>query len=289
MGVLIRGISQELNALFFAIDATDIVENAREIHQLSHTATAALGRLLIASSLLGVGLKENKHKLTLRVIGNGPLGYLLANSDRSGNVRGYVQHGQVELPLNDQGKLSVGQAVGEGSLYVIKDLGMKEPYVGISQLVSGEIGDDITHYLFHSEQVQSLVALGVYLEQGKVVSAGGVLVQLLPGSSEQFIEKLEEKLKEFKSITSELQKHKNIEVVVKNLFEGVEPIEVTDVSTVNYRCDCHRDRFYRGLMMLGKEDLEEIFKQESVAKAECQFCGKEYHFTRDEFSEILGG
>ena len=286
---LVRGITKELNALFFAADTTDIVNLARDIHECSNTATAALGRLLTASSLLGVALKDSSHKLTLRVVGDGPLGYVLANSNRSGNVKGVVQNPHVELPLNVLGKLNVGQAIGEGNLYVIKDLGMKEPYVGISKLISGEIGDDLSSYLYQSEQVNSVVALGVFVGEHCVKHAGGIIVQLLPGANPEFIEKLEERLKTFSSVTDALAQTGSIEKTVELFFEGVEEIEFTDSQEIAYECDCSKDRFFRGLITLGKADLEEIFETQGVAEASCQFCNKKYEYTREDFSEILGG
>ncbi|MCX5774687.1 MAG: Hsp33 family molecular chaperone HslO [Fusobacteria bacterium] len=289
MSKLVRGITKELNALFFAADTTDIVNVAREVHGCSNTATAALGRLLTASSLLGVALKDNSHKLTLRVVGDGPLGYVLANSNRSGNVKGVVQNPQIELPLNEQSKLSVGKAIGEGNLYVIKDLGMKEPYVGISKLISGEIGDDISSYLYQSEQVNSVVALGVLVGDHLVKCSGGIIVQLLPGASDEFISKLEERLKTFSSVTDYLSQSGSIEKVVEALFEGVEEVEFTDTQEIAYECDCSKERFYRGLITLGENDLDEIFLTQGVAEASCQFCNKKYEYTREDFSEILGG
>ena len=273
-----------------AITARALVERARQIHKTLPTATAALGRALMACSMMGNQLKEDNGAVTLQIKGGGPLGSITAVSDSQGNVRGYVQNPEVDLPLKAPGKLDVGRAVGaDGSLTVIKDLGLKEPYVGSIGLLSGEIADDVTAYFAESEQIPSACALGVLVDTDQsILCAGGYLIQLLPGADEKVISAVEQGVLRVGPVTNTLKEGASALELVKQVLSGFE-LEVVEESPVEYRCYCSRDRVTRALISMGREELRALIKEQGKAELTCQFCDKVYDYSREELETLLAG
>ena len=273
-----------------AITARALVERARQIHKTLPTATAALGRALMACSMMGNQLKEDNGAVTLQIKGGGPLGSITAVSDSQGNVRGYVQNPEVDLPLKAPGKLDVGRAVGaDGSLTVIKDLGLKEPYVGSIGLLSGEIADDVTAYFAESEQIPSACALGVLVDTDQsILCAGGYLIQLLPGADEKVISAVEQGVLRVGPVTNTLKEGASALELVKQVLSGFE-LEVVEESPVEYRCYCSRDRVTRALISMGREELRALIEEQGKAELTCQFCDKVYDYSREELEALLAG
>lgn len=271
-----------------AVVTTDMVERARQIHKTLPTATAALGRLLSAASMMGNMQKVENGSITLQVKGGGPLGTVLAVSDAEGNVRGYVQHPQVSLMEKYRGKLDVGAAVGtDGMLTVIRDLQMKEPYVGSVELVSGEIAEDIAQYFVQSEQCPTACALGVLVDVDQHVrAAGGYLIQLLPGAPEETIDRIEAGIQKAGAVTGLLDQGMTAQQLLETVMADLD-LEILETSPVEYRCYCSRDRVTSTLISLGRKELEEIVADQETIHIECQFCDTIYDFTPDEISEIL--
>lgn len=271
-----------------AINSKHIVERARTIHNTTPTATAALGRTLSACAMLGNMQKIENGSVTLQIKGGGPLGTILAVSDAEGNVRGYVQNPHITLLEKYAGKLDVGAAVGtDGLLTVIRDLQMKEPYVGSVELVSGEIGDDVTAYLVQSEQCPSACGLGVLVDvDHSVKAAGGFILQLLPGAPDAIIDKLEAGIAAAGSVTAMLDAGLSLREMLTRVTGGME-LEFFEPTEVEYRCYCTHERVEAALISLGKEELTEIAESNEDVKMECQFCDKEYKFTPDEIRAIL--
>lgn len=282
MGILKRAITKDASAVSMALDAADIVSEIEKIHKTSAVVTAALGRLTIAASLMGYGLKGKDDSLSLKLDGNGPAGILIAVSDGMGNVKSYVQNPVVEIPLNSVGKLDVAGAVGtDGTLTVSKDLGLKEPYSGTVPIVSGEIGEDIANYFVASEQVPTVCGLGVLVNPDLTVKcAGGFLVQLLPFADENCISAIEKNVAGIKSVT-DLFSQKSPEEIALMLLDGLEP-NILDSTEAVYKCDCSRERTERILAGLGNEELEKMAEEMDSIDVECHFCGNKYQFTPDE-------
>ena len=271
-----------------AITGRDIVERARNIHKLLPMGAAALGRTLLGASLMGDMLKEEQGSLTLQIRGGGPLGTILAVSDCGGNVRGYVQNPQVELMEKSPGKLDVGAAVGlDGTLTVIKDIGLKEPYVGSIGLFSGEIADDLAMYFVESEQIPTACALGVLvgLDQS-VTAAGGYLIQLLPGAGEDMIEAIEAGVRAMGSVSHALAGGLDGEGLLRAVLPGFQ-LEILEKHPVEYRCCCSRDRVSRALISMGRKDLTELIQEQGQAELTCQFCDQVYRFSRQELEQLL--
>ena len=271
-----------------AINSKGIVERARQIHNTTPTATAALGRTLSACAMLGNMQKIENGSVTLQIKGGGPLGTILAVSDAEGNVRGYVQNPHITLLEKYAGKLDVGAAVGtDGLLTVIRDLQMKEPYVGSVELVSGEIGDDVTAYLVQSEQCPSACGLGVLVEvDHSVRAAGGFILQLLPGAPDSVIDKLEAGIAAAGSVTSMLDSGLSLKEMLSKVTGGME-LEFFEPTPVEYRCYCTRERVEAALVSLGREELTKIAEEGQDTKIECQFCDTPYVFTPDDVRAIL--
>ena len=287
MGKLIRCITNDGAVMATCVDTTDIVNTAEQYHKTSAVVTAALGRLLTAASMMGNMLKTADGTLTLRVAGEGPIGTVVAASDSDGNVRGYVTNPVVEIPLNAKGKLDVGGAVGNGTLYVIKDLGMKEPYVGQIPLTTGEIAEDITAYYAISEQIPTVCALGVLVNPDLTVkAAGGFIIQLLPGAMESDIVKLEESVNSLESVTKMLADGKTPEEILKLALKNFE-YEILYTEDVSYKCKCSRSRTAAALSSIGDEDLREIIADGKDTEVVCHFCNKQYIFTVDDIQKIL--
>ncbi len=277
MSRLIRAISENGGVLFCAVDSTEIVSESERIHKTSAVTSAALGRMLTAAALMGSMLKNEQDSLTLRIKGDGPAGTVLAVAEGCGNVRGYVDHPIVEIPPRLDGKLDVGGAVGHnGMLSVVKDLGMKEPYVGQIPITSGEIAEDITTYYAVSEQIPTVCALGVLVNEDlSIRTAGGFLMQLLPGASEEEITHLEKNIAALPSMTSMLEDGITLEEIMERALEGFQP-NVLDEQEVTYQCNCSRDRVERALLSLGKKDLAEMAADGKPVEVCCQFCDKKY-------------
>lgn len=283
MGILKRAISKDASAVSMALDATDIVNEIEKIHQTSAVVTAALGRLSIAASMMGFGLKGKDDSISLKIDGGGPAGMLIAVSDGMGNVKSYVQNPVVEIPLNSVGKLDVAGAVGkDGTLTVSKDLGLKEPYCGMVPIVSGEIGEDIANYFVSSEQVPTVCGLGVLVNPDlSVKCAGGFLIQLLPFADENCISTIESNVSKIKSVTDLFSSGKKPEEIALELLEGLEP-NLLDESNPEYKCDCSRERTERILAGLGSDELKKLADEQPVTEVCCHFCGKKYTFSSNE-------
>ncbi len=288
MDETIRMIATDGHVKAIAITAKDLVETARNIHRTAPLATAALGRTLMAASMMGCQLKEERGAVTLTVKGGGPLGTVMAVSDCEGNVRGYVNDPAVDLPLKAPGKLDVGAGVGQnGTITVIKDIGLKEPYIGTVPLVSGEIAEDVTSYFAVSEQIPTACALGVLVDTDCSVSrAGGYLIQLLPGATDEEIDRIEKGVADLGPITAALERGLDAEAVLRQVLSGFQ-LEILERSKVEYRCYCSRDRMERALISMGSKDLRELIEDQGEADLTCQFCDKSYHFTRAELEELL--
>ena len=269
------------------ISARDTVQRAREIHNCSPTASAALGRTLCAASLLGESMKEENASLTIRVSGGGPIGNIVAVSDCEGCVRGMVDNPRVDLPLRQDGKLNVGAAVGrDGALTVSRDIGLKEPYIGTTALVSGEIAEDLTAYLVSSEQVPSACALGVLVDRDtNIRAAGGFLVQLMPGADPALIELLEENIFLMDQLTTLLDEDGD-EAVFSQVLKGL-PYHLVGETPVCYRCKCSRARVEEALSCLSREDLQEMIDAGESLPVRCQFCTKEYRFDVSDLQALL--
>lgn len=284
---LVRATAQDGTLRAFAARTTDTVEEARRRHGTWPTATAALGRVLTATALLAAVLDEPGQSVTVRVLGSGPLGSVLAVGDAFGHVRGYVQHPQVHLPLRPDGKLDVGAAVGvPGHLHVTWDLGFGEPYTGTVPLVTGEIAEDVTAYLFRSEQIPSLVSLGVLVgPDGGVRAAGGFFVQLLPGADQAWADRLMANAGELAGISRRIETGLSPEDMVRAALTGFEP-RLHETRAVRYRCTCHRARTRELLIALGPEELEDMLRREGFAELRCKFCNEVYRFERDELAAL---
>lgn len=288
MGKLYRAISADGSAFAEVLDAKDIVSEIEKIHKTSAVVTAGLGRLTIAASLMGYMLKGEDDSITLRVDGGGPAGQLTAVADSRGNVKSCVANSVVEIPLNAQGKLDVGGAVGsDGTLSVVKDLGLKEPYVGVIPLVSGEIAEDIASYYATSEQIPTVCSLGVLVNPDlSVKSAGGFLVQLLPFADEKCIDIIEKNIAEIKPVSAMLDEGVTPEEIANMLLKGLEPNEL-DTASPEYKCDCSRERTERVLISIGKDELRSIAAEGKDTSVCCHFCGKEYVFTPQEIESLI--
>lgn len=290
MGKLIRCITSDGLVMATALDSTDIVTKAEQIHKTSAVVTAALGRLLTATAMMGNALKGKSNTITVKIDGDGPAGALIAVADSAGDVRGYAVNPVVEIPLKENGKLDVSGAVGtNGTLFVIKDLGMKEPYNGFVPLSTGEIAEDIAAYYAVSEQIPTVCALGVLVNPDLTVRvAGGYIIQLLPAAHgyEEVISKLENNIKAMKPITTLLDEGKTIEDIVKIALAGFE-VEVLSEQSAEYKCNCSRERFERALKSLNKQELTEMADEMDKAETVCQFCNSVYTFTSDEIRSFL--
>ena len=285
---LIRAISQDGLIKVSAVSTRDLTERARQIHKTLPVATAALGRLLAGASMMGNALKEEAASLTLQIKGGGPLGTLLAVSDHEGNVRGTVENPAVDIPLREDGKLDVGTAVGnQGTLTVIRDLRMKEPYVGSVGLLWGEIAEDIALYFVESEQIPTACGLGVLVDRDQsVLSAGGYLVQMLPGAGEETAEQLEASLRAAKPVTELLRADPDPEALLRAALPGLE-LEILEKRPVEYRCDCSRERMERALISLGREELRAMIDEQGSAELTCRFCDNVQRFSREELEALL--
>lgn len=286
MGKIVRAITTDGSARLFFEISTDIVQKAHVIHGTSKTVTAVLGRALTAASLMGSLLKDKKDTLTLQFNGDGPVGSVLCVSDYSGNVRGCVGDPTVELPPNKNGKLDVGGAVGRGTFYVAKDMGTGEPYVGLCNIVSGEIAEDITQYFVTSEQTPTVCALGVRCDTDcNCISAGGYILQLMPGADEATISCLEENIALIPSISKAVSMPNADEFVLSTIFRGLD-FEVFDEFDTEYRCICSRDGYEKALISLGREELVDMIKDGKDIEMTCRFCDNKQSFSVEQLSAL---
>lgn len=270
----------------FAASTREMVEEARKAHNTSPVATAALGRLLTAGSMMGIMMKGEDDILTIKIQGSGPIEGLTVTSDSKGNVKGYVFNPSVMLPPNQAGKLDVGGAVGEGVLSVIKDIGLKEPYLGQTILVGGEIAEDLTYYYATSEQTPSSVALGVLMNKENTVrQAGGFIIQLLPGASDEMIDNLEKKLGEITSITNLLDEGQTPEMILEHIL-GEFGLEIMDKIPTRFYCNCEKSRVEKALISIGRKELQEMIDDEKSIDVNCHFCNKNYEFTVEDLKEL---
>lgn len=269
-------------------NTTEMIEKARKTHDLSPVATAALGRVITIASIMGVEMKNSRDRLTLQIKGSGPLGMMVAVANNFPKVKAFVTNPYVDLPLNDIGKLDVGTAVGtEGYINVIKDIGMKEPYIGISPIVSGEIAEDFANYFMNSEQRESAVALGVLVDKNGVKSSGGYLIQLMPGSTEEEITKIEQAIFKAGAISKMLDQELTLEEIAKKIT-GDDNVKVMEQDiTPIYECDCSKEHMSEGLITIGKKELQDIIEKEGKAELVCHFCNKKYEFTKGELENLI--
>ena len=285
---LIRMMSDDGQLAMMAVDSTNIVTEMHRIHNTSKVCSAALGRLLTATSLMGSMLKGSDDSLTVKINGNGPCGTVLGVSDSLGNVRGYIGDANVELPLNAKGKLDVRGAVGtDGTLTVIKDMGLKEPYIGQIPIVSGEIAEDITSYYATSEQTPTACALGVLVDPDTkgIICAGGFLIQLLPSASDETIDKLEKDIQSVRPVTSMLFDKMTPEDICRAVLPSF-TLEKLDDAQVEYRCTCSKERVTKALIATGREGLSEM-AQDDTTEVVCNFCNKKYHFSKEEIKQLM--
>ena len=286
MATILRGMTRDGSAQILVINSKDIVNEAIRIHHTAPTATAALGRVLTATSLMGTTLKNKGNSLSVNFRGDGPCGHVLAVTDYLGNVRGYIQNPQTDLPLNAKGKLDVGGAVGRGPLHVIKDVGEKEPYIGITNIVTGEIGDDITAYYAESEQIPSICALGVLVARdGSCQAAGGVMIQLLPFADEETVAKLEANASKLAKLSHLFDEGLSNKEIADIALEGIE-YDLFDEIDVGYVCTCSRERVGRALLSLSPYELFKILSEEKVMNVNCHFCDKVYSFDGNDIEQL---
>ena len=284
---MIRATAADGQIRAFAATTKEMVETAKNAHNTSPIATAALGRLMTAAAMMGSDLKGEGELLTLRIEGDGPIGGLLVTADGKGDVKGYAFNPDVMLPPNAQGKLDVGGSLGLGVLSVIKDIGLKEPYVGQTQLITGEIAEDLTYYFATSEQVPSSVALGVLMNKDNTVrQAGGFIIQLLPGASDEIIDRLEAKLSGISSITSLLDAGKTPEEILTDIL-GEFGLEILKKMPVQFHCDCERSRVEKAIISIGRKEIQDMIDEGQEIEVICQFCNKHYKFSVDELGEML--
>ncbi|MDO5088374.1 MAG: Hsp33 family molecular chaperone HslO [Leptotrichiaceae bacterium] len=307
---LIRGTSK--CARFFLCDTTEIVREAKRIHKLDPVAVTLFGKLLTAAVMMGKDLKGENDLLTLRISGEGPYGTLLATANKNGEVKGYTGNPEENFHkiVDENGEFitdETGQVrfIGNGTLQVIKDMGLKEPFVGLIKLDGEDISDIMAYYFLISEQVKSVVTLGVKMnENGDVEKAGGYIIQLLPGVEDTFIDKLEDKLRQIRSITELLTGGFSLERIVELLYEDisvaedeaeisgnhvkkyVEDYEILEKSIIEYKCNCTKEKFYKGIITLGKKEIEHILEEEGEIEVECHFCGKKYKFLKEDFKDM---
>lgn len=287
---LVRAISKDGYVKAVAVSTRGLTEHARQIHKTTPVATAALGRALAAASMMGNALKGEGSSLTLQIKGDGPLGKILTVSDNTGNVRGLVDNPFVDIPLREDGKLDVGSAVGmSGTLTVIRDLNMKEPYVGSVDLLGGEIAEDLAAYFVESEQIPTACGLGVLVDRDQsVLASGGYLIQLLPGASEDIITMVEGGIMAAGPVTKLLQEDPDPESLLRRVMSDFE-LEILETTPIEYRCYCSRERMEKALISMGVEEMESLIEEQGSAELSCHFCDNTQLFTKEELEALLAG
>lgn len=283
---IVRAIAAKGQIRAFAATTKDTVEKARQLHNTSPIATVALGRLLTGGAMMGVTMKSDADILTVQIKGNGPIGAMTVTADPKGNVKGFVGNPEVMLPLKD-GKLDIAGAVGIGVLSVIKDIGLKEPYVGDTILITSEIADDLTYYYATSEQVPSSVGLGVLMtKENTVEQAGGFIIQLMPDATEEVIDKLEKRIKEVKSVTEMLENAMTPEKILEHILGDME-LEILDTVQTQFHCNCSKERVSKAVMSIGAKDLKEMVDDNKPIEVNCHFCNSHYTFSPEELEQML--
>lgn len=285
--ILLRATTSDGSIRAAACIATELVETARQKHNTAPTATAALGRTMIANIFLALNLKS-EDVVTIRILGDGPLGAIISQADANHTVRGYVQEPETHLPATSAGKLDVGGAVGKkGFIYVTKDLGLKDPYTGCSELQSGEIGDDVAYYLNQSEQTPAVVAVGVLIDRDhSCIAAGGFFLQALPGTSREVLLKLEENIQSIPSVTGLIADGLSPEAILQRVFGDIS-LEILQEEKWEFNCRCNKERLEQVLLSLGKEEIEAILEEQGQAELRCHFCNEYYTFSRNELEQLL--
>ncbi len=284
---IVRATAADAQIRAFAVTSRELVEEARKAHNLSPVASAALGRLMSGGVMMGIMMKGEKDMLTLQVKGDGPIGGLTVTADSKGNVKGYANEPQVMLPPSLLGKLDVGGAIGNGYLRVIKDMGLKEPYIGQTDLQTGEIAEDLTYYFATSEQVPSCVGLGVLMEKDNTVKqAGGFIIQLMPFADEEVITKLEQNLAAFSTVTKVLDEGKSPEEMLELLL-GDMGLEITDTIPVRFTCNCDKKRVEKAIISIGEKDIKEMIADGKDIEVNCHFCNTAYQFSVEDLKEML--
>ena len=283
---IVRATAADGQIRAFAITSKHLVEEARRAHDTSPVITAALGRLLSGAAMMGIMMKGEKDLLTVQIKSAGPARGLTVTADSAGHVKGFPMEAAVELPLNDKGKLDVGGALGPGVLSVIKDMGLKESYVGQIALQTGEIAEDLTYYFATSEQVPSAVGLGVLVDKDRTVKqAGGFIIQLMPFTDDDIIERLEKRITEIASVTEMLEEGNTPEQILEKIL-GEFGLEITDTVPTAFQCDCSKERVSRAIATLGKKELDDIINDGETIEVKCQFCNRAYHFDVDELKSM---
>ncbi len=284
---LVKALAFEKQVRAYAVDSTETVGEAQRRHQTWPTASAALGRTMTAGVMMGAMLK-GEEKLTIKVEGDGPIGAIIADGDAKGHVRGYVSNPQVHFGLNEKGKLDVRRAVGtNGTLTVVKDIGLRENFSGQVPIVSGELGEDFTYYFAVSEQTPSSVGVGVLVNpDNSILAAGGFIIQLMPGTDEETISKIEESINKTPPISQMIRDGLTPEEILNQLL-GEENIRIVEKMPIEFRCTCSKERFGRAIMSLGKAEIQDMITEDGKADTQCHFCNAEYHFTKEELEEIL--
>lgn len=284
---IVRATAANNQIRAFAATTKETVEAARQAHNTSPVATTALGRLLTGGAMMGSMMKNDSDMLTIQIKGDGPIGGLTVTADSKGNVKGYVEHPEVMLPPNAQGKLDVAGALGIGLISVIKDMGLKEPYVGQTILQTSEIAEDLTYYFATSEQVPSSVGLGVLMEHDNTVKqAGGFIVQLMPFVDDDVVDRLEANIKKISSVTSMLDKGMTPEEILEEVLDGFE-VEVKDTMPAQFYCNCTKERVEKAIISIGKKDIQEMIEDGKPIEVNCHFCGKSYEFSVEELKTLI--
>lgn len=288
MDKLVRGQSTDGAIRVFAAVTTDTAGRAQKIHKCMPVASAALGRVLTAAALMGAQLKNETDSVTIQFAGDGPLGKIVAVTDSASHVRGYVENPQAELPLNRKGKIDVGGGVGRGRLSIVRDLGLKEPYVGQVPIVTGEIAEDITYYYAKSEQVPTATGLGVLVDTDySIKAAGGFMIQLMPFATDDTAKRLEEQVRNIGSVTEMITSGMDAEDILFKVCEGFDMLMDNNAVVPAYECKCSRERMERALVSIGKQELEKLIEEQGEAELTCQFCDNKYNFNKQELEELL--
>jgi molecular chaperone Hsp33 len=275
------------NLRAYIVNTKDMVQKQVEIHNTTPVATAALGRLISATSIMGSHLKGEKEKISVQISGDGPIKNIIAISNHTGNVKAYISNPNIEIYINDKGKLDVAKGIGHGELIVVRDMGLKEPYVGRSNLVSSEIAEDLVYYYMHSEQTPSLISLGVSVDEyGNVASSGGLFIQLLPDATEDDIVKLENAAKNLKSISTLLNEYEFNKDILKNNFPNYK-IEIFEERDIDIFCDCSYERMRELLKHVGKDEIKSMIKEDGKAQLSCHYCNTNYDFSKEDLENIL--
>lgn len=284
---LIKALAYNNEIRVYVVDATEMVEEARSLHDSWNTATAALGRTMIGTTLLSATLKNEQESLTVRVQGNGPVGYIIVDGNMHGEMKAYVKNPHVSLDLNEKGKLDVKGAVGtEGGLSVTKDQGLKTPFVGQVPLISGELAEDFTYYMAVSEQTPSSFGFSVLVNPDESVRvAGGFMIQVLPGASDETIDQLEETIKNLPQMSELLDQEKDLETILGHLV-GKGNYKLLEEMPVSFKCDCSKERFAEAIKSLGEDEIEQMIEEDGGAEAVCHFCRKKYQYTIEELEEL---